>query len=1011
MNSEKKAKKTGGRRASPLFVQMSVMMAVIAFLQLLTFFLALFVSGMFTTTRQFAYSFLTEKTTNRAAYVENYFYLRSSHIEGYGSTINRITSEILKNNDKSASDIAKDKDLNRKILAESAEQIIALCRTSVVNDAFIYLNTGDLYDSGGVKKLTGFYVRDMDSYSEHSDNGDLLLEMGNADIARELGVTMDSEWSLYSNVTESNDFSFYYDTLNSGGHDGLWSGFSRISRSALPSMKYTRPLILNDGTVYGVIGIGLLEKNVMNNVTTNDLLNDAACYILALDVDNDGIYEHQAHTGAAYTRLVTDNTILNRHSVDEYGMLEFNTEIETVGSFAELKLYSQSSPFSHQKWALLSVAETSAILDIYNKLVNVFIISAAISLVIGVVIAILVSRVSTKPVSAMQAQLDKVDENGEIIRFGSTNISEFDSLADSIVDLQIKVRKQASRVSDILSLSESGIGTFMYNRTAGSVFVGRSLLNILDFPGVSSEEDFTIPFEKFREYLSYFDEHYRIFDNDIFTVSSGAAKGINIDTEYDPEKNGNNPNGINSKWFRFSLTKEENVVMGLVQDITDVVHERRKIEHERDYDVTTDIYNRRAFYRHVNELFAQPEKLGVAAFMMMDLDNLKFVNDTFGHEYGDRYIRAAADALKTLVPKNGVVARLSGDEFIAFIYGGGTKDDIRAVIEEFKITLSNSSCELSDGSAYKVRASGGIAWYPDNSQSYEQLIKYADFSMYTIKHSTKGVFAEFDESSYLNDSILITGIQELNRIIDSNDIRFAYQPIIRVSDGHVFGYDALMCPQSETITSISDLLRIAKSGAKLYEIERLTFFLGLASFSRLIESGAIPEDTHLFLNSISECMLDERAFRGIEENYRPILKNIVLENLDVDQHDNELIEKKQEIVSKWGGMTALDNFGNGHNNENTMFNINPHMIIIDRNLINGCDADEGKYTVIRNLVHLTRNRGVIVAAQGVENDAELRTVITLGVDLVQGYFLAKPEFMPQPVPEEILEKIAEYRES
>ncbi|MDE6710146.1 MAG: EAL domain-containing protein, partial [Oscillospiraceae bacterium] len=412
-----------------------------------------------------------------------------------------------------------------------------------------------------------------------------------------------------------------------------------------------------------------------------------------------------------------------------------------------------------------------------------------------------------------------------------------------------------------------------------------------------------------------------------------------------------------------------------------------KIEHERDYDVTTDIYNRRAFYRKVSKLFDTPEKLGVAAFLMMDLDNLKFVNDTFGHEYGDRYIRAAADALRTLNDKNGIVARLSGDEFIAFIYGGKSKDDIRAVIEEFKETLKNSSCTLADGSAYKVRASGGISWYPDNSDSYEQLIKYADFSMYTIKHSTKGCFAEFDENSYMNDSILITGIQEMNRIIDKGDVRFAFQPIINVKTGEIFGYEALMCPQSESISTVTELLRIAKSSAKLYEIERLTFFLGIASFSRLVEDKKISGDAHLFLNSISECMLEERAFQGIETNYKPILKNIVLENLDVDRHDSEFIARKQKIVSEWGGMTALDNFGMGHNNETEMFNISPDMIIVDRTIIDGCSNDAGKATIIKNLVHLTRERGILVVAQGVETDDDLREVISLGVDLIQGYYL------------------------
>ncbi len=998
-------------KAAPLFFKMSAMMALLACLQFLVFFAAMIIGGVFSETRRYAYNILSEKTQNRSSYIENFLNQRTSYIENYADEVNAVVGDILEKEGKIPSEILTDKALNKRILADVSELVVSLCRSSSVNDAFIYLDTGDLYGSDGVNKLTGFYIRDTDALSNDFGNGDLLLEAGNADAARKLGITMDFEWSLYTDLTEDNNFEFFNAPLLAYENDpalspqscGFWSGFSRISRSASASMKYTMPLVLEDGTAYGVIGIGLLEKTIMGSIPASDFFNESACYIVGYDMNNNGVYDTQVYTGAAYTRLVSDETKFDEKSVGEYGMKSFNTKYPSVGSIFEMNLYGAGSPFRQQKWALISVADSNSILEIYNKLLKTFIVSAVISLVIGVTISIILSRMVTKPVSDMTRKLDQNSDSDDIISFVDSGISEFDTLANSIVELQINVREQASRVSDILSISESGIGTFMYDRKNGSVFVGKSLLNILDFPGVRADEDFTIPFAKFRDYLWYFDENYKIFDNEIFSDDPGKTGGINIDTEYDPDGS-----GINTKWFRFSFTKDENAVMGLVQDITKDALERRKIEHERDYDVTTDIYNRRAFYRKVDGLFKEPEKLGVAAFVMMDLDNLKFVNDTFGHEYGDRYIKAAADALKTLKNKNGVVARLSGDEFIAFIYGGKTKDDIRAVIEEFKETLANSNCTLADGTKYKVRASGGIAWYPENSESYEQLIKYADFSMYTIKHSTKGCFAEFNKDSYLSDSILITGIQEMNRIIDNGEVRFAFQPIISAKTGEIFGYEASMCPQSETINTITELLRIAKSGAKLYEIERLTFFLGIASFSRLIDEKKISADAHLFLKSISECMLDQRSFNGIEEHYRPILKNIILENLDVDHHDTDLMAKKQEIIAKWGGMTALDNFGTGHNNETAMFNYDPDMIIIDRTIIEGCSSDSGKATVIRNLVHLTRECNVLVIAQGVETDDDLRAVIGLGVDLIQGFFLAEPEFDPKPVSADVISKIAEY---
>ncbi len=1000
-------------KTAPLFFKMSAMMALLAIMQFLVFFAAMIIGGVFSQTKRYAYNILYEKTQNRCSYIENFLNQRTSNVDIYAEEVNTVVKNILEEDGKLPSDILSDKALNQRIISETAGLIVSLCRNASSNDAFIYLNTDYLYQSDGVNKLTGFYVRDIDALSNDLNNEDLLLEAGKAELGRDFGITMDYEWSLYTDITDDNDFSFFYMPITAQKSNpelspqscAYWSGFSRISRSASASMKFTMPLVLDDGTVYGVIGIGLLEKSIMGVIPANDFLNENVCYIVGSDTNNSGTYDTQVYSGAAYTRLLSEETLFDRNSESEYGMYSFNTKSASVGCIFDMNLYGAGSTFRQQKWAVISVADSNAILEIYNKLLNTFVISALISLVIGVTISIVLSRMVTKPVSDMTHQLDINSDSGDIISFVDSGITEFDTLANSIVELQINVREQASRVSNILSISECGIGAFMCDRKNGTVFVGKSLLDILDFPGVESNEDFTIPFEKFREYLSYFDEKYNIFDNEVFTDDQGKKGGINVETEYDPDGDGKN-----TKWFRFSFTGDENAVMGLVQDITKDALERRKIEHERDYDVITDIYNRRAFYRKVSSLFENPDALGVAAFVMMDLDNLKFVNDTFGHDYGDKYIKAAADALKTLRSKNGVVARLSGDEFIAFIYGGKTKDKIRQIIEEFKATLRSSSFTLADGSEYKVRASGGISWYPDNSKSYEQLIKYADFSMYTIKHSTKGYFAEFNESSYLNDSILMTGIQELNRIIDNGAVRFAYQPVVSVKTGEIFGYEALMCPQSDTINSFTELLRIAKSVAKLYEIEHMTFFIGIASFSRLISEKKIPKETHLFLKSISECILDRRSFNSIEENYKPILKNIVLQNLDVNHYNSEYVSQKQEIISKWGGMIALDNFGTRHNSDASLLSSNTDIVVIDKTLSDGCSKDSGKATIIKNMINIAREYGLLVKAQGLETDDDMSTVISLGVDLVQGTCLADPEFEPKPLSEEIVSKIKSFSE-
>ena len=106
------------------------------------------------------------------------------------------------------------------------------------------------------------------------------------------------------------------------------------------------------------------------------------------------------------------------------------------------------------------------------------------------------------------------------------------------------------------------------------------------------------------------------------------------------------------------ITQEEQRRVGLVEDVTQSTLERLRIERERDYDLLTGLYSRRAFYQRAEQLFREPERLGQAALVMLDLDNLKRTNDRFGHDWGDQYIRQAGQCFASAVPKDALCARL-----------------------------------------------------------------------------------------------------------------------------------------------------------------------------------------------------------------------------------------------------------------------------------------------------------------------------------------------------------------
>ena len=182
--------------------------------------------------------------------------------------------------------------------------------------------------------------------------------------------------------------------------------------------------------------------------------------------------------------------------------------------------------------------------------------------------------------------------------------------------------------------------------------------------------------------------------------------------------------------------------------MTTTVLEQQRIEHERDYDTLTGLYRRRAFDRACEALFQQPEKLGCAALLMMDLDNLKQINDTYGHDWGDQYIRQTGQCFAANTPANTICSRLSGDEFLIFFYGYQDQAQLRAQLELLSAALQRSVSILPNGKQLHISISGGIAWYPTDGHDLLTLKKYADFAMYQVKHSHKGRMCDFDIGSY-----------------------------------------------------------------------------------------------------------------------------------------------------------------------------------------------------------------------------------------------------------------------
>ena len=427
---------------------------------------------------------------------------------------------------------------------------------------------------------------------------------------------------------------------------------------------------------------------------------------------------------------------------------------------------------------------------------------------------------------------------------------------------------------------------------------------------------------------------------------------------------------------------------------------KAKFSYELEHDSLTGLLNRDAFKRKAFQLINNhPEKKGVLLFS--DLDNLKYINDTYGHETGDRYIMGAAEMFAAFRKIDALVSRISGDEFAIYIHGFDSAEETRRIISNLLVEHCRKSIITPNGVKQKIRSSIGMAWYPEDATTVNELMKYADYAMYEAKKSNKGSIMEFNKSVHLAQSNLISKSESINQLIDERLVQFAFQPIVDLSDGSTYGYEALMRSKLKEFSSPIEILAVAASQSKLYQIEQMTFELVL---DWMAKNGAKVLEKKIFINSIAGYFLSGKDITAIKTDFPDLVKNIVIELLEgISDDENAFIKKTTAMRRDLGLQIAIDDYGSGHSNEFRLLGLNPDIVKIDRSFICDLHLSHDKQTLLSNVLSFCQSKDIKVLAEGVETPEELRCVVQLGFDFAQGYYFARPNFDPKAIEPEKLD--------
>ncbi|WP_336318583.1 bifunctional diguanylate cyclase/phosphodiesterase [Streptomyces lavendofoliae] len=405
-------------------------------------------------------------------------------------------------------------------------------------------------------------------------------------------------------------------------------------------------------------------------------------------------------------------------------------------------------------------------------------------------------------------------------------------------------------------------------------------------------------------------------------------------------------------------------------------------------DPLTGLPNRQWLLERTWSALEEAEGEGVrAALVLIDLDRFRSVNDTLGHLAGDRLLLQIADRLRLALPRGAEAARLGGDEFAVLLPVADSTTSAQRVARQLAAELS-SPLDL-DGLTLVLEASAGVAVFPDHARDAEGLLQRADVAMYQAKRDRTGVEVyESKRDSNTPDRLGLLG--DLRRALDAGDVELHYQPKVRF-DGHVAGLEALVRwvhPERGKVPP-DEFIAIAESSGLMPHLTEYVLETALGQVAKWRAQGLYvpvavnvsPRDVHTpgFAGAVAARLARHGVPPGALQ-------------LEITEH--VLLEDPERAADTLAGLTghgvkmSLDDFGTGYSSLVHLRRLPVSELKIDRSFVARLAVDNEDAEIVRCTVDLAHSLGLLVVAEGVEDDETWERLRDLGCDAVQGWLVA-----------------------
>jgi diguanylate cyclase (GGDEF)-like protein/PAS domain S-box-containing protein len=452
------------------------------------------------------------------------------------------------------------------------------------------------------------------------------------------------------------------------------------------------------------------------------------------------------------------------------------------------------------------------------------------------------------------------------------------------------------------------------------------------------------------------------------------------------------------KWFEATLTNliDEPSVNGIVANLSDVTDRRlsaERLAHHAYHDVLTGLPNRAAFLGRLERVVQRAATDGTElAVLFLDLDGFKVVNDTLGHESGDRLLAQVAHRLTPAVRPGDVFARLGGDEFTILLDG---VDDpaVPARVAQRLIRSLEAAFDV-DGHEVYLSCSIGIA-LGQGRNSTEELLRQADLAMYRAKDRGRCRYEVFDETLAEHAQLRLALEADLRHAVERGELRVDYQPEVNLESGDVVGAEALVRWAHPTRGDMGamDFVPVAEETGLIGAVGRWVL-------EQACQQAAV---WHAELGSAAPRMSVNVSGRQLQDHRFPLEVASVLRRtglpaslltLEITESvlmdDAELTMSALRALKTLGVELAIDDFGTGYSSLAYLQLFPVDWIKIDRSFVEVIVSPSEETPIISAMVAMARSLGMEVVAEGIESVAQLETLRMLGCRRAQGYLFGRP---------------------